>query len=304
MSWRNQALTWALRRWIKPNSIRDQTIAEMRAQAGRVPFPAKLTPGWQLRTVQSGALKGEWIEPAAADHSARTRYILYFHGGGYVAMSARTHRSITSRLATWGDASLFALDYRLAPEFPFPAALDDAMAAWRALIAMGARPSRMLVAGDSAGGGLALALLLALREANETLPAAAVLFSPWTDLAATGESIVANSATDPLISGSWVAPMARHYLADTPPTNPLVSPVYADLTGLPTLFIQVSDSEVLLDDSRRLVENASKAGVKATLRIWPGVPHGWQIFAAFLPEARDALREASDFIALRLGQPG
>jgi monoterpene epsilon-lactone hydrolase len=304
MSWRNQALTWALRRWIKPNSLRDQTIAQARARTGGVSLPAKLAPGWRIRTVQSGALNGEWIEPTAPGQTARRRCILYLHGGGYIAMSARTHRAITSRLATWGDASLFALDYRLAPEFPFPAALEDALAAWRALIALGARPSHMLVAGDSAGGGLAMALLLALRDAKESLPNAAVLFSPWTDLAATGESIVANSNVDALIFGAWVAPMARHYLAGTPATNPLVSPIYADLTGLPALFIQVSDSEVLLDDSRRLVENARQARVETTLKIWPCVPHGWQIFASFLPEARDALREASDFIASRWGSTG
>jgi acetyl esterase/lipase len=303
MSWRNQALNWALRRWIKPNSLRDQTIAEMRARSARVPFPAKLASGWRIREIQSGALTGDWVEPVAPDHAARTRCILYLHGGGYVAMSARTHRAITSRLATWADASLFALDYRLAPEFPFPAALQDALAAWRALIVAGCNPSRMVVAGDSAGGGLALALLLALREANEALPAAAVLFSPWTDLAATGESIRTNSTTDALIFGPWVAQMAQYYLAGTPATDPLASPIYADLTGLPTLFVQVSDSEVLLDDSRRLVESARTAGVETLLQIWPGVPHGWQIFAPFLPEARDALRQASDFIASRLSSP-
>ena len=303
MSWRNQALTWALRRWIKPSSLRNQTIAEARARTGRVPFPAKLAAGWRIRAVNSGALNGEWIEPAEPDQSARTRCILYFHGGGYVAMSARTHRAITSRLATWSNATLFALDYRLAPEFPFPAALEDALAAWRALLAMGVRSSRIVLAGDSAGGGLAMTLLLALREAKEPLPLAAVLFSPWTDLAATGESIVGNSSVDALIFGSWIAPMARHYLADTPATHPLVSPVYADLTGLPALFIQVGDNEVLLDDSRRLDKKARKAGVETTLQIWPGVPHGWHIFASFLPEARVALRQASDFIASRLGAP-
>jgi acetyl esterase/lipase len=281
-----------------------QTIAEMRARSGRVPFPAKLASGWQIRSEHSPALKGEWIEPAAVDHPARMQCILYLHGGAYVAMSASTHRAITSRLATWSNASLFALDYRLAPEFPFPAALEDALAAWRALNAAGAKPSRMLLAGDSAGGGLALALLLALREAGESLPVAAVLFSPWTDLAATGESITTNSCADALFCGSWVTGMAQHYLASEPATNPLISPVYADLAGLPALFIQVGDGEVLLDDSRRLAEHAKQAGVETTLQIWPSVPHGWQIFAPLLPEARDALRQASDFIALRLRPPG
>jgi epsilon-lactone hydrolase len=300
MSLQNLALTWALRRWIKPKSLHDQDIAAARAITRRVPFRAKLPPDWRIRTEHLTPLKGERIEPIAPDHAARQRCILYLHGGAYVAMSARTHRSVTSRLAVWSDASLFALDYRLAPEHPFPAALEDALSAYRALIGAGVNPARMALAGDSAGGGLALALLLALRDEDDPLPAAAVMFSPWTDLAATGESILANSATDALFFGSYVALEARHYLRDTPATNPFASPAYADLTGLPPLLIQASDSEVLLDDSRRVFENAKKVGVEATLKIWRGVPHGWQIFAPILPEGRTALREASIFVASRL----
>jgi epsilon-lactone hydrolase len=301
MSWQNVALTWALRRWIKPNSRRDQDVATSRALTGRVPFRAKLAPGWRIRAAHGAALKGEWIEPATPYHAARARCILYLHGGAYIAMSPKTHRAITSRLATGSDASLFALDYRLAPEHPFPAALEDALATYRALIAAGTPASRIIVAGDSAGGGLALALLLAVRDAKDQLPAAAVLFSPWTDLAATGNSIIANDAADALFFGAWVARTARHYLGDTPATDPLVSPVYADLTGLPPLLIQVSDSEVLLDDSRRVAENARQAGVEATLQIWPALPHDWQMFAPILPEARAALRDAAAFIRTRLG---
>jgi monoterpene epsilon-lactone hydrolase len=302
MSLRNRALTWALRRWIKPTSLLDQDIAELRALSRRVPFGAKLKPGWRIRTERGTPAKGEWIEPSALDHAAWQRCILYFHGGGYVAMSPQTHRAVTSRLATWSNARLFALDYRLAPEYPFPAALEDALAAWRALTATGTSPARMVVAGDSAGGGLALALLQALRDAHDQLPAAAILFSPWTDLAATGESIVNNNTADALIFGSWVGSVARYYLADTPATDPLASPVYANLAGLPPLFIQVGDSEVLLDDSRRVAENARQVGVEVTLQIWRGVPHCWQIYAAVLPEGRDALRAASAFIVSRLGQ--
>jgi epsilon-lactone hydrolase len=300
MSLEKLVLTWALRRWIKPNSLRNQDVAASRALTGRVPFRAKLAPGWRIRGEHGAALKGEWIEPTAPNHTARKRYILYFHGGAYVAMSARTHRSVTSRLATWSNASLFALDYRLAPEHPFPAALEDALAAYRALIAAGAPPSRIMVAGDSAGGGLALALLLAVRDAADPPPVAAVLFSPWTDLAATGKSIIDNNAADAMFFGSWVGLEARHYLGNTPATNPLASPVYADLTGLPPLLIQVSDSEVLLDDSRRVFENAKRSGVEATLQIWSGLPHGWQIFAPILPEGRAALRAAGAFIHARL----
>jgi len=304
MSWQNAALTWALRRWIKPKSLHDQDIVRSRALTARMPFGARLAPRWQIRAAHGPALKGEWIEPAAPDHEARGRCILYLHGGGYVAMSARTHRAITSRLAAGGNASLFALDYRLAPEHKFPAALEDALAAYRALIAAGTPAACIVVAGDSAGGGLALALLLAVRDAKEAAPAAAVLFSPWTDLAATGDSIVANDDADALIFGAWIAQMARHYLGDTPATDPLASPVYADLTGLPPLLIQVSDSEVLLDDSRRVIENARRVGVDATLQIWPGLPHDWQIFAPILPEARAALRDAGAFIRARLPDPG
>jgi len=300
MSWRNRALSWALRRWIKPRSARTHDIAAGRRLTARVPFRAKLAPGWRLRSEDDPPLKGDWIEPVAPDHAARRRCILYFHGGAYVAMSPRTHRSLTSRLAVWSGASLFALDYRLAPEHPFPAALEDGLAAYRALLRGGLDPAALAVAGDSAGGGLALALLVALRDGGDPLPAAAVLFSPWTDLAATGETIVTNSATDALFIGPSIASEARHYLGDTPATCPLASPVYADLTGLPPLFLQASDSEVLLDDSRRVLANAKEAGVEARLQIWPAVPHGWQVFAPFLPEAREALRQASTFIASRL----
>lgn len=296
MSLRNRVLTWALRRWIKPKSLGNPDIMASRALTDRVPFGAKLPPGWRVRTDLAAVPPGEWIEPVAPDHAARKRVILYFHGGGYVAMSARTHRAITSRLAAWSNACLFAVDYRLAPEHPFPAALEDAVTAYRTLIAAGTPASNIVAAGDSAGGGLALSLLVALRDAGEKPPAAGVLFSPWTDLATTGASIVANDAADALSFGSWVTSQARYYLGDTPATNPLASPLYADLAGLPPLLIQVGDSEVLLDDSRRVAEKASQAGVATTLQIWPGVPHGWQIFAPILPEGRAALRDASAFI--------
>jgi acetyl esterase/lipase len=300
MSWQNRLLTWALRRWIKPSSLIDEDVIALRARSARTPFGAKLAPGWRIRLEQDVPLKGEWIEPVAPDHRARAGCILYLHGGGYFAMSARTHRAVTTRLAAWSETRLFALDYRLAPEHPFPAALEDALAAWRALIAAGTPPSRIVVAGDSAGGGLAVALMVALRDAEDGLPAAAVLFSPWTDLAATGNSIVDNNEADPLFFGQWVAWAARHYLAETGATNPLASPVYADLTGLPPLLIQVGDSEVLLDDSRRVADNAKRCGVVVTVQVWPGVPHAWQIFASILPEARAALRDAGAFIRATL----
>ena len=303
MSLRRVALGYALRRWLKPRLARTKDIAAARARSSQPRFHVKPAPGWRIRPETRAALKGEWIEPIAVDHAAWRRCILYLHGGGYILMSPQTHRSITTRLAAWSEARLFALDYRLAPEHPFPAALDDAVAAYRALIEAGTAPDRIVVAGDSAGGGLALALLLALRDAGDRLPAGAVVFSPWTDLAAAGQSIVDNDRTEALLSGDLIAPTARLYLGDTPATNPLASPVYADLTGLPPLLVQVSDSEVLLDDSRRVVESAKRSGVNATLRIWHGLPHVWQFFARVLPEGRAALREAAAFIDARLPWP-
>jgi acetyl esterase/lipase len=300
VSWQNRMLTWALRRWVKPNSLREQDVAASRAVSARVPFRGRLSPGWRIRVETGAALNGEWIEPIAPDDPARTRCILYFHGGAYICMSARTHRAVTSRLAAWSNAALFALDYRLAPEHPFPAAFDDARAAYRAVIESGIAASHIVLAGDSAGGGLALALLIALRDENMPLPAAAVLFSPCTDLAATGQSIVDNSAADAMFFGPWIAAVTRHYLGGTPATNPLASPVYGDLSGLPPLLIQVGDSEVLLDDSRRVHEKARRSGVASRLQLWRGVPHGWQIFAPILPEARAALRDAGSFIRTQL----
>lgn len=300
MSWQNVLLCWALRRWVRPGTLRRPDLATMRARSARVPFGAKLPPGWRIRRETAGPLRGEWIEPAAPSHAAHRRRILYLHGGGYFSMSARTHRAITSRLAAWSDASLFALDYRLAPEHRFPAALEDAVAAFRWLVAAGTPPARIVVAGDSAGGGLALATLAALRDAQQPRAGGAVLFSPWTDLAGSGPSITGNEGRDPMFSATWVATIAGYYLGSTPASHPLASPLYADLAGLPPMLVQASESEILLDDSRRLVERARQAGVAATLQLWPDPPHGWQMYASFLPEARSALRDAARFIRERL----
>jgi len=299
MSWRNRLLIWALRRWVKPNSLHEQDVEKSRALTARVPFGAQLPHGWQLRADDRPPLQGEWIEPVAPDDPARGRCILYLHGGAFISMSPRTHRAITSRLAVWSKCTLFALEYRLAPEHPFPAALDDALAAYRAI---GLPAENIVVAGDSAGGGLALSLLVALRDAGESLPAAAVVFSPCTDLAATGASIEGNSEADPMFYGAWVKAVSRFYVGTASPLNPLVSPVYANLRGLSPLLIQVGDSEVLLDDARRVFATARRDGVVARFQLWHGVPHGWQMFAPFLPEGRAALRSAAEFIRAQLAE--
>ncbi|HEV8027713.1 MAG TPA: alpha/beta hydrolase [Stellaceae bacterium] len=294
MSWQNVVLSQLLRWRTKPLSKREPDPARAREFVAKT-FRDPLVPkGWRVRQGTDAALAGDWIEPADGAPAART--LLYFHGGGYCFCSPATHRPITFALATGADARAVAPVYRLAPEHRFPAAVEDAVAAYRRLVALGTPPSRIVVGGDSAGGGLALAALLSLRDAGDTLPAGAVLFSPWTDLAATGASLVTNDRRDVMFHGYSVAKGARVYLGDAPATHPLASPLYGDLRALPPLFVQVSDSEVILDDSTRLAAKATAAGVTVDLKQWHRLPHVWQIFAPRLPEARAALAEAAAFI--------
>jgi epsilon-lactone hydrolase len=262
-------------------------------QARRIlrPDPYKVPSGIQVTPAQLGGIPGEWIAgPRPAEIT-----LLYLHGGGYFACSAESHRPITVSFALQGFR-VYAPDYRLAPENPFPAAVDDATAAYRGLLAAGHSPQRIVVAGESAGGGLALSLMLALRAASVPLPAAAALFSPWTDLAATGDSVRTNASRCAMFNGPDIAPSARYYLGKTDPRNPLASPLYADLSGLPPMLIHVGADEVLRDDSTRLAERARAAGVPVEIKIWPVVPHAWQLAAHLVPEGRQSLRESAAFL--------
>jgi acetyl esterase/lipase len=220
--------------------------------------------------------------------------LLYLHGGGYFACSPRTHRPITGTYARHGF-EVFVPDYRLAPEHPFPAAVDDALAAWNGLLEQGHVAHRLTVSGDSAGGGLSLALLLTLRDRGQAQPAAAALLSPWTDLAGTGSSVTTNAASDAMFWAPGLIQAGAFYLGNTPPQNPIASPNYADLAGLPPMIIHAGAREMLRDDSTRLAEHAAAAHVPAELKIWPVVPHVWQL-AQFVPEARQSLAEMAAFL--------
>src|SRR6267378_90645 len=279
---------WRVKRRLK--GVRDYRRARaiLKPDAYKVPSSVRVTPA------HLGGVPGEWVEgPKAGD-----LVLLYFHGGGYFGCSAETHRPITAGFALQGFR-VYAPDYRLAPENRFPAALDDAVAVYRALLGAGHEPQGIVAAGESAGGGLSLSLMLALRTAGLPLPACAAVFSPWTDLAATGESIRTNAERCAMFSGSDIAPTARYYLGDTDPRNPLASPLYADLSGLPPLLIHVGEGEVLRDDSTRLAERARAAGVPVELKIWPVVPHAWQLAPHLIPEGRQSLREAAEFLHAR-----
>jgi acetyl esterase/lipase len=236
---------------------------------------------------------GEWILPYAQPFSPRV--VLYLHGGGYVAGSPRMYRSVTTTFALRCNARVFALDYRLAPEHPFPAALDDAVAAYRWLLGQGIAPSNMLVAGDSAGGGLTLSTLLALRDGGSPLPAGAVMIAPWVDLLATGESVRTNAHSDDVVVPDGGENLLAHaYMGGGALDDPRASGLYANLEGLPPILIQASAIEVLRDDSIRLDAKARAAGVDSKLRLWDGLPHVWHLFK-MLPETREAFDDIAAF---------
>ncbi|HEY4344113.1 MAG TPA: alpha/beta hydrolase [Parvibaculum sp.] len=253
-------------------------------------------PGIDVQKIDIDGLPAEWLTPRAPDH---TGTLLYLHGGGYIICSPDTHRPMIAALARQANARALVIDYRLAPEHPFPAGIDDALKAYRWLIAQGTPASSITVAGDSAGGGLTLALLLSLRDAGEPMPAAAALLSPWTDLTMSGWSHITHRKRDPMLTTEGALLASHHYLAGASPADPLASPLYGRFGGLPPLFIHVGGNEILLDDSLRLAEKARAAGVPVEIKVWDGVPHVFQAFH-FLPEARASLSQIAAFLKSRM----
>jgi monoterpene epsilon-lactone hydrolase len=239
----------------------------------------------------------EWV---AASGVTGRRVLLYLHGGGYQIGSPATLRRMVTLLSAPLAARVLSVDYRLAPEHPFPAAVDDAVAAYRWLLAGGTDPATVALAGDSSGGGLALATLVALRDAGEPMPAAAFAISPWTNLALTGESLRTRAAAEVMLQPDGIPETAALYLAGADPRHPYASPLYADLRGLPPLLIHVGDAEVVLDDSTRFAARAREAGVDVTLEVWDEMPHVWHAFAGLLPEADQAIARAGDWLRARL----
>ncbi|MEU4170005.1 alpha/beta hydrolase [Streptomyces sp. NPDC026665] len=248
------------------------------------------------RTVLGGRPALE-LEPAGASGRGR---LLYLHGGGYVVGSPDTHAGLVGELARRAGLRATSVDYRLAPEHLFPAALDDGLAAYRELLASGTDPRHLVMAGDSAGGGLSLATLLAAREAGLPLPAAVVFFSPWVDLTLAGDSIRSKEGADPIFTAADVRACADRYVGSGDRAHPLASPLFADLTGLPPLLVQVGANEVLLDDAVRLAGRAGAAGVEVTLEVGPGLPHVFQHHYGRLDEADAALDRAARFLTAHL----
>ena len=250
--------------------------------------------------VDAGGIPAEWIAAPGADPE---RVIYYLHGGGYAMGSINTHREMVSRISRASGARALAIDYRLAPEHPFPAAVEDATAAYRWLLSAGVDPARLIIAGDSAGGGLTVATLVALRDAGDSLPAAAVCLSPWVDMEGIGESMTTKAEADPMVNREDLLEGAQAYLGGADPRTPLAAPLYADLKGLPPLLIHVGTAETLLDDSTRLAERAKAAGVDVTLEPWDDMIHVWQFLASMLPEGQQAIDRIGGFIRAVAGAP-
>lgn len=273
-----------------------QTPEEFRSIYGR--FLEQFSPpaDVEVQPVNAGGVPAEWVIPPGA---SAQRTILYLHGGGYVVGAPRGYREMVSRIARAAQAQALTIDYRLAPENPHPAAVEDAVAAYRWLLGSRLEPGRTVLAGDSAGGGLTAATLVSLRDQRDRLPAAGVCICPWVDLEITGKSMDTNAEADPLVKRDVVTNMAAGYLQGQDPRTPLASPLHAELRGLPPLLIQVGKSETLLDDASRLAERARIAGVDVTYEAWPDMIHVWHAFGSFLPEARQAIDRIGEFIRQR-----
>ncbi|HTT81972.1 MAG TPA: alpha/beta hydrolase [Rhizomicrobium sp.] len=293
MSLRAELLRLGIRLFLKPGLHPGISIAERRRKLGAYEGWIRRPPaGTQTLELPLGAVPTVRVLRPAAEPG---RHVLFLHGGGYITGSPALYRHILWRFAEACRAEIAAIDYRLAPEHPFPAALDDAMAAWQALLSEGVDPRHCAVLGDSAGGGLALGLALRLRDEDLPMPGAVVAISPWTDLAITGESC-RNDAADPMLKSDCLEPFAAQYLQGTDPCHPYASPLYGDPQGLPPILLQVGSDEILRDDSIRMAERLRAGGCPVTLEIWSRMPHVWHAFAPLMPEATRAIARIGAFV--------
>jgi acetyl esterase/lipase len=276
--------------------IQGDTIAAQRANMaaalGAVPRPPDVT----YRQVDAGGVPSEWV---IAPESRPDRALIHLHGGAYTMGGPDSHRLLATRLARTARARVLLPDYRLAPEHPHPAAVEDAAAAYRFVLGQGYAPSQVAISGDSAGGGLTAAVLVALRDASDAPPAAGVLISGWLDLTLRGESIRSRAGVDPMVTVALLKQSGEAYAKGSDPRAPTVSPVFADLAGLPPLLVQVGDREILLDDSRAFAERAKQAGVDVTLEVWDEMIHVWHAFADLLPEGAQACERIAEFLERR-----
>ena len=312
MSIRASLISFLLRHTIKKQFSNFNDPVELRELAnggGSAELPAEV----RLSDLDAGGIPAEWVDWSDVDESYADEsemggseidgseidsscVLLYFHGGGYVFGSPAGHRDLAWRLSQAAGVRVLMVGYRLAPENPFPCAVDDATNSYRWLLDQGFGPDHIFVGGDSAGGGLAMALMVNLKNLGLPQPKAAVLISPWVDLASTGDSVKTNSEADAMLSPEALSRMAHYYLGDRDPKAPLASPLYADLSGLPPMHVLVGSTEVLLSDSESLVDEVTKVGGSATISIWPKMPHVFPLLAARIPEGKEAVTEIGEFL--------
>ncbi|MFW9941632.1 MAG: alpha/beta hydrolase [Candidatus Thorarchaeota archaeon] len=272
----------------------EPSVEEMRESFEQIASMVKVPKDAKCEPINAGGVPAEWI---SVPESIKDRVLLYFHGGGYVAGSINSHREYCVRLARASKTRVLLVGYRLAPEHPFPAALEDAVKAYQWLISSEEiLPKNLVIAGESAGGGLTVATLLKLRDDNVELPIAGVSLSPFMDMAVTGDSLKTKAEIDPLATQEMLEFDAKLYLGGEDSRNPLASPLYADLRGLPPLYIQVGSAEILLDDSIRFVDAAKAAGVDVKFEIWDDMIHMFQVFAIMAPEGQDAINKIGEFV--------
>jgi monoterpene epsilon-lactone hydrolase len=272
---------------------RPADLSERRARLDGLGTVYSLPPDVSVAPVTFDGIAGEWTSTPQAD---RSRVLLFFHGGGYISGSLNSHRHMIAQAGREAGARTFAVGYRLAPEYPFPAALDDALAAYRFLQSSGIRPDHIGAAGESAGGGLVIAMLMKLRDAGADLPACVWCSSPWVDLEMSGATMTTKAAVDPLISRPYLSELVAAYLQGADPRGPLVSPIYGNLAGLPPMLIQSGSAETLLDDALRLAAVAGAADVRVTLEIWPDMIHAWHLFYQQVAAGRRALAAVGAFV--------
>ena len=276
----------------------ETTLDKMRADwdALSSSHPSKL--GAKEEKVDAGGVKAVWFDAPGA---AQDRVILYFHGGGYVFGGPVSHGGLAAQLSKSAKSRVLFVDYRLAPEHPFPAAADDGFAAYKWLLAQGYKPGRIAISGDSAGGGLCLSTLLAIKQNKLPLPACAAPLSPWVDMEALGDSMTSKDAEDPIVKKAMLLNLVSMVVSPDKLRDPKISALYGDFSGLPPLLIHVGSRETLLDDSRRIADRAKKAGVKVTLKEWQGQIHVFQVFSTRLDEAVQALDEIGAFVQQHTG---
>lgn len=276
---------------LQPYSWAQGTVQEQRSRQEKSARFFKIPKEIQCQPFRINDISAEWISCS----DAKDGMILYLHGGAYSLGSINIHREYLSRLALTTRQKVLAINYRLAPEHPFPAALEDSLMSYRWLLSQGTNPSRIVIAGDSAGGGLALSTLVSLRDAGDLLPACTVCISPWVDLTSRVKSANSRINIDPILNFKLLEMYAKYYAGDLQRNIPLISPVFADLKGLPPLLIHVGTNEILLDQATQILENARIAGVNVTLKTWEGMFHVFQLLA-FLPETQYSLDHINQYI--------